>query len=483
MRHHDVDVAVIGAGTAGLVARRTAAGEGASTVIIDPGPFGTTCARVGCMPSKLLIAAADVAHDVRHADVFGVQVGGVRVDGTSVLERVRSERDRFVGFVLRSVEQLQEEGVLIRGRARFVDANTLVVTDAQGDDVAEVHARSFVVAVGGHPFVPPTYRSVRDVCVTTDEVFELPTLPKKLLVAGSGVIGLELGQAMARLGVDTTMIGVGQRIGPLSDPVVMAEARRLIGLSMPIHPTALHAVVERADGGARVSFPDSAGRPVEAVYDRILLAAGRRTNLAGLGLDAAGIEVGDTGLVAFDKHTMRVGDSHIYVAGDANQDRPLLHEAADEGRIAGLNAARHPEPWAQDRRTPLAVVFTAPQMAVVGTPFAGLTPGRFACGEIDYSDQGRSRVMNQHAGVVRIYGERGSGKLLGAEMLGPRVEHTAHLLAWAIQSEMSVARALEMPFYHPVVEEGIRTALRDLEVRLDLDLPCGDPCQEVGPGG
>jgi dihydrolipoamide dehydrogenase len=164
---------------------------------------------------------------------------------------------------------------------------------------------------------------------------------------------------------------------------------------------------------------------------------------------------------------MQCGASRIFIAGDANNDLPLLHEAADEGRIAGENAARYPAVKAGSRRTPLGIVFTDPQLAVVGKRYAELPAGRWVAGEVSFEDQGRSRVMLRNRGLARIYAEAGTGRVLGAEMMGPDAEHLAHLLAWGIQSGMTVRRMLEMPFYHPVVEEGLRTALRDALTKLE----------------
>jgi dihydrolipoamide dehydrogenase len=168
----------------------------------------------------------------------------------------------------------------------------------------------------------------------------------------------------------------------------------------------------------------------------------------------------------FDRETMQCGNTRIFIAGDANNDLPLLHEAADEGRIAGENAARFPAVQRGLRREPIAVVFSDPQMATVGRRFVDLAPGSFVTGKVSFEDQGRARVMLRNKGLLHVYAEKGSGRLLGCEMMGPDVEHLAHLLAWAMQCGMTVQRALEMPFYHPVVEEGLRTALRDAAARL-----------------
>jgi len=145
---------------------------------------------------------------------------------------------------------------------------------------------------------------------------------------------------------------------------------------------------------------------------------------------------------------------------------PLLHEAADEGRIAGENAARFPEVQPGLRRAPLGVVFTDPQIAIVGGGFAGLHAHAIAAGEVSFEDQGRSRVMLRNHGHLRVYGDPDSQRFLGAEMVGPDAEHIGHLLAWALQAKMTVPQMLEMPFYHPVVEEGLRTALRDLDAHI-----------------
>jgi dihydrolipoamide dehydrogenase len=438
MQH--VDVAVLGAGTAGLNARRAAEKLGATAVMVDPGPYGTTCARVGCMPSKLLIAAAEATHHARHAGFFGVDAEP-KVQGRRVMDRVRRERDRFVGFVNEDIEEHIRQGRLLPGRASFLDENTL---DVGGKRLA---FKTAVIATGSTPFVPPPFRDTS--WITNDHVFDWEDLPESLFVVGSGVIGLELGQALARLGVRTTIVGRRGVIGPLSDPVVLGEAARVFSAELDLRPDyALHGA-QADEGGVRVQFDDQ-----DQVFEHVLMAAGRRPNLHNLGL-------GDTSSLPVDPLTQQLGDTNLFVAGDVTNFRPLLHEASDEGKSAGTNAARWPHVLPSPRRVPLGIVFTDPNIAVVGTPFSQLPEGA-VIGEVDYGRQGRARVMNQHRGVVRIYGDPVSRRILGSEMLGPRVEHTAHLLAWSIQQELTVDDALAMPFYHPVIEEGIRTALQDL---------------------
>ena len=454
-----VDVAVIGAGTAGLAAYRTAHAVTARVVMIEAGSYGTTCARVGCMPSKLLIAAGDAAYHARHAGPFGVHAENVVVDGAAVMARLRSERDRFVGFVVESVEKI-DDAHKIEGRARFVAPGVLEVAGRR------IHARSVVIATGSSPFVPPMFEPVRDRLVVNDDVFEWEALPESVAVFGAGVVGLEIGQALSRLGVRVHTFGRGGTVGPLTDPAVKASALAAFREEMAIDPDALVRSIRRVEAGVEVTYADEQGATQVETFAYALIAAGRKPNLAGLGLENAGIELDGTGAPVFDRTTLQCIGAPVFIAGDANDDVPLLHEAADEGRIAGENAARYPSVTPGLRRSLLAITFTEPQIAIAGATLASLTKRDLVVGEIAFADQGRSRVMLQNRGIGHVYADRVTGRLLGAEIVGPRAEHLGHLLAWAHQQEMTIDAMLCMPFYHPVVEEGLRTALRDAASKI-----------------
>ena len=461
MKFVTVDVAVIGAGTAGLAAYRAARARGARAVIIESGPHGTTCARVGCMPSKLLIAAAEASHAIDAAPGFGVHVDGAkRVDGREVMDRVRRERDRFVGFVVEGVGRIPADD-RIEGRARFVDRRTLEV-----DGHTRVTARAIVIATGSRPAIPAMLAAAGDRLVVNDDVFSWETLPRSVAVFGPGVIGLELGQALSRLGVRVVVLGRGGRVGPLTDPVVRDAFLEAISDGLYVDPDAHVKRVARITEGVEVEYTRVDGTVRVESFDWLLAATGRRPNVDGLGLEALRLELDANGVPGFDPATLRVGDTNLFIAGDAANFIPLLHEAADEGRIAGDNAASLPETTPGHRRMPLAIVFTDPQVAIVGPGFDKLAPGTFEAGEVSFADQGRSRVMLRNRGHLRVYADRATGRFLGAEMAGPAAEHIGHLLAWAAANRMTVASMLEMPFYHPVVEEGLRTALRDLDAKL-----------------
>jgi dihydrolipoamide dehydrogenase len=461
MKTLHIDVAVIGAGSAGLPAFRAAKAAGASVVLIEGGAYGTTCARVGCMPSKLLIAAADAAHAARSTAPFGVHVdGAVRVDGREVMERVKGERGRFVGFVVESTESIPAEERLI-GYAKFIDDNVLEVGGH-----TRVHAKRVVIATGSSPFVPEMYQALGDRAIVNDDVFAWDDLPRKVAVIGAGVIGLELGQALAWLGVDVTMLGARGRVGPLSDPAIKDYAGKVFSETFRFEQ---HAQVEAAtrDGDSvHLRYRDSAGEVREDTFDYVLVTAGRRPNVAGLALHNTTLELDDRGVPVFDPLTLQAGKHPVFIAGDANNVLPLLHEAADEGRAAGTNAGLYPDVKPLVRRAPIAVVFSEPGIAMVGARQADLAADSFVTGEVSFEDQGRSRVMLRNRGLMHVYVDKASRRFVGAEWIGPDAEHIAHLLAWALQSKLTVDAMLEMPFYHPVVEEGLRTALRDAAARL-----------------
>jgi len=462
MNRIDTDVAVIGAGTAGLAAYRAAIAAGRRAVIIEAGPHGTTCARVGCMPSKLLIAAAEAAHAPSRWAEFGLRLDGeVKVDGRAVMARVKRERDRFVGFVLEGVEAIPEADH-VRGRARFVDGRTLDV-----DGRTRVRFGRAVIATGSSPSIPPFLRAAGDRLIVNDDIFDWDDLPRSVAIFGPGVIGLELGQALHRLGVDVRMFGRDGHVGPFSDPALRAYAVRTFQRELALDADAEVRSIERDGDQVVLRHRGPGGGEVTARVDYVVAATGRAPNVRGLGLEHASIALDARGVPVFDRHTMQCGTAPIFIAGDANDDLPLLHEAADEGRIAGENAARFPDVRPAPRRTPLGIVFSEPQIAVVGARHADLAPGGCVTGAVSFENQGRSRVMLRNQGLLHVYADVATGRIVGAEMIGPDAEHIGHLLAWAIQSEMTVARALEMPFYHPVVEEGLRTALRDAQAKLE----------------
>ena len=458
-----VDVAVIGAGSAGLPAFRAAKKYTDNIVLIEGGTYGTTCARVGCMPSKLLIAASEAAHSVEVASKFGIYTSKKIIKGEEVMGRVRNERDRFVGFVLEDLENTDKKHH-IRNFATFLDNHNLQVGNLK------VEAKSIVIATGSSPKLLPMFDGLGDRLIVNDDIFEWKKLPKSVAVFGPGVIGLELGQALHRLGVRIRLFGLSGSLRPLSDISIKNYAEMIFKKEFPIDTKSKLIGLERENNKVKIRFFDREdGIEKEEKFDYVLAATGRSPNVKGLGLENTSLALDSEGVPIFDPFTMQCGDSSIFIAGDANNILPLLHEAADEGKIAGDNAGRFPEVIPRPRRSPIVIVFCDPQIAIVGKSWKELEDHEnVVIGKIFFEGQGRSRVMLKNKGIMHIYADRNSGLFLGSEFIGPHAEHLAHLLSWAHQQNMTIPQMLEMPFYHPVIEEGLRTALRDTNEQLCL---------------
>ncbi|HIF9105128.1 TPA: dihydrolipoyl dehydrogenase [Photobacterium damselae] len=482
MKTLNVDVAVIGGGTAGLGSYRAAKAYTDSVVMIEGGPYGTTCARVGCMPSKLLIAAAESVHQIEKAPGFGVHPQGeIVINGREVMDRVKRERDRFVGFVLEGVDEIPAEDK-ISGYAKFIDNNTLMV-----DDHTKIIAKRIVIATGSRPAYPAVWNELGDRLVINDDVFEWDDLPNSVAVFGPGVIGLELGQSLKRLGVEVVMFGLGGQVGPLTDPEVMAYANKTFNEEFYLDPDVKVESMVRNGDAVEIKYLGKDGQLKEITVDYVLAATGRRPNVDKLAIENTSLVLDARGVPKADYYTMQTSVDTIFIAGDASNQIPLLHEAADQARIAGDNAGRFPDIRAGLRRSKLSAVFSDPQIAMVGETYKEITTrlgtcGCFATGDVSFENQGRSRVMLRNKGMLHVYGEQGTGRFLGAEMIGPDAEHLAHLLAWAHQNQMTISQMLDMPFYHPVIEEGLRTALRDLNAKLNLGPEMIKHCLDCGPG-
>ena len=479
MDKRKVDIAIIGAGTAGLTAYNAARKHTDNLVLIEGDNYGTTCAQVGCMPSKLLIAAAEIAHDAANTGLFGIQVGDIVVNGEKVLERVRKERDKFVGSVLASVDSIPSAHKLV-GCARFLAPGRLAV----GEEI-EIIADRIVIATGSSPNIPGMFQGLGERLLVNDSLFELPSLPKSVAVFGSGVVGLELGQALSRLGVRVRMFGRSGSLGGIADEEIRDYAEQCFNEEFYLDTHSEVTKISSVDGGVSIDFVHRDKGAVTELFDYTLVATGRSPNLEKLALHNSGLALGDNGIPLTEPSTLQCGNSPVFLVGDANQLAPVLHEAAYEGRIAGDNAGRYPKVVSSERQASFSVVFSSPQIASVGVPVARMSTaerGSYVAGKSSFEDQGRSKVIGKNRGILKVYAERNSGLFVGAEMFGPAAEHIGHLLAWAVQQRMTVSTMLAMPFYHPVIEEGVRTALRDLHEKLIKTDTEVNPCMECGPG-
>ena len=459
MEARHVEYAIIGVGTAGLGAFSRVRRETDSVVLIQHGPYGTTCARVGCMPSKMMIVAADLAHAIDGGSYFGID-GQYQVNGKRLFERIHQDRaEKFVGGVMKYVNSINDK-FKIEGQATFVDPQTIDV-----DGRLQIKADKIILACGSTPYVSPVFEPLRNELDTSDTIFELDELPQSLAVVGLGVIALELGQAFHRLGVKTTLYGRSGRIGSFTHPDMQREVLKTMAQELDIIPQGQFTEATKVADGYELTYRTAAGEVVTRTYERVLLASGRSSNLRTMNLENSGLVLDGRGLPLYDPLTMQCGDAPVFISGDATEDLPLWHEAYIEGRIAADSAIHFPA-RKEGKRTPgMGIYFTDPQMASVGAAHADLDPEQIVIGQARMRGP-RHEIYNDQRGMMQVYADKGTGTLLGAEIFGRGAEHMAQTLVLAIEHGLSVDEILQMPVYHPSLEEVMKGALDKAQSKL-----------------
>lgn len=458
-----VDVAVIGAGTAGMHAFSAARRAGAKVVMIDHGPLGTTCARVGCMPSKAVLHAGkrwSTLQDLLAPN--GVkQLPPGHTTPQQLWQQALSTRDELVAGNVRQLEALGGDDLLLAS-AHFVSPDTVQLSDAR-----HVQARAWIVATGSEAMRPAALQAeLGDTLITTDELFYLPTLPRSVAVMGLGAIGLEMGLALKRLGVEVVAAGRSAVLAKVADPEVAKAAESYFSQQLPMALGEKNIAAKLVDG--EVHFQAGALRH-RAQY--LLAALGRTPRLQGLDLAKAGVQFDDKGRPQMDSEILRCTGSQVFLAGDTAPGPALMHEAGHEGTLAAQQALRMlgDGDWKdipqRHRTVPMGIVFSDPDIAEIGLRFDRL-PADAVIGTVHGPGSGRSKLMHAPHHVLRLYAERRNGRLLGASLLCAGGEHLAHQLAWAIQRQETVHSMLELPFYHPTLEEMIDTALRAMRREL-----------------
>lgn len=451
----EVDVVILGAGSAGLFALSQVKRETDNYVLINGGELGTTCARVGCMPSKVLIQVAEDFHRKSIFEREGIDgAEELSIDVPASMEHVQDLRDVFVDKTLGVTDDM-DEAHLVDGYAKFVSNDTVEVNGEL------IKAKSIIIATGSTPIVPAPWQEFADDVITTDEFFELEDLPASMAVIGLGSIGLEIGQSLHRMGVKVAAVDQLTSIAKLDDTAVNDIAIATIGREFPLW-LGDPARLEKVEKGVQVSAGDN-----QVVVDKVLASLGRRPNLDSLNLEATDIKLDENGIPVFDRLTMQLEGLPIFIAGDVNLDRPLLHEAGHEGRVAGYNAV-HADIVRFKRKVALGITFCDPNIATVGAQLPELNESDIAIGEIQFAPVGRALIIGKNRGLLRLYVQKSDGLLLGASMCCVKAENLAHLIAWSIQNGMTVFDMLKMPFYHPVIEEALQGALYSVLSQLDI---------------
>jgi pyruvate/2-oxoglutarate dehydrogenase complex dihydrolipoamide dehydrogenase (E3) component len=456
------DLAVIGGGTAGLVAAQAAAHLKRRVVLISDGPLGGECTWNGCVPSKALIEAASVRHTAVNADRFGIRVGDVHVDFPAVVEHVHD----IIGQIARYEDEahLEAAGVVVRrGRAAFVDARTLQV----GDD--RYTAEHVVICTGSHPGIPAIEGLDTVPYLTNETIFELREQPRHLLVLGSGAVGLELAQAFVRLGTEVDVIDVAAAFLPREDPEIAAVMRGILeSEGIRFHLGATPRMVAHTDGGVEIVVAGADGEHTLS-GDQLLVATGRSANLDGLRLETIGVRTGDRGITV-DTH-LRTSVSGVFAAGDVTGTLPFTHVAAYQGRLAAHNALAGQQSAASYRVIPW-VIFTDPEIAHVG-----LTEpeARSAHGEsvrvvtLPFTAVDRAVITGRPRGLIKIItsgrpvlGYAGGGTILGAHIAGPGAGELIHEFVIGMQVHAFAGRLAQAIHAYPSMSVGVQQAVARL---------------------
>jgi pyruvate/2-oxoglutarate dehydrogenase complex dihydrolipoamide dehydrogenase (E3) component len=423
------DLVVVGGGTAGIVGAKTAARLGARVALIERDRTGGDCLWTGCVPSKALLAAAGHVAGARHGAALGVRVSGVSVNFPAVLGHVRSAIASIEPAD--SVAALEEAGVhMLHGQARFTDRGTVQV---DGAAIAFHHA---LIATGGEPAVPPVPGLAAAHPLTSDSIWQLETLPDRLVVMGGGSIGCELGQAFARLGSRVTLVEALPRLMPREDPDAVALVHAALerdGVEILVGHRAVAAHGESGEGGQIVLETGGEQRTVE--YDTLLVAVGRRPRSSDLGLDLAGVKIDARGFVLVDDR-LRTSNPRVWAAGDVTPHPQFTHLAGVHASIAATNAVLGLRRSVDLSAVP-RVTFTDPEVAAVGA--ASWTPtGEPAPQTVtrEHADVDRAVAEGRTDGFARlVLGPR--GRIVGATLVGPRAGESLAELTLAVHTGLT----------------------------------------------
>ena len=447
----DADVCVIGAGSGGLTVAAGASQMGASTVLIERGRMGGDCLNAGCVPSKSLLAAAHVAETARRGAPFGVDAAA-EVDFAQCLRHVH----RVIAEIAPtdSVERFTGLGVrVIAAAARFVGPR-----EVAADDVT-IRARRFVVATGSAPLVPPIPGLDTVPFLTNETVFDNPTRPAHLIVIGGGPVGVELAQAHCRLGARVTVVEMASLLGA-ADPELSEVVRvALMREGIELREGATVTAVRRGDGGTLAVSVDRDGESGEIAGTHLLVAVGRKPNVEGLGLEAAGVEHDARG-IAVDAR-LRTSNKRVSAIGDVVGGQQLTHLAAHHASIVLRNALFR-LPARADRQALPLVTYTDPELAEVGLQEAearARRPGKAVrILRWPFAENDRARTERRTEGLIKVV-TTAKGRILGAGIAGAHAGELIQPWVLALDNRLKIgAMAKSMVAYPTRVEVGKRAA-------------------------
>ena len=446
MKEHQHDLLVIGAGSGGFAAARTARDLGADVALVDQGPLGGLCILRGCMPSKTFLASSDRVADIHEAAELGMTTGPISVDFRAIAARKRE--------LIRGFAEYRIEGIhtfpLYSGRARFVGRHEVQI----GDDVL-VRARKIVIATGSVVAPPGAVHGLVDTgYIDSDAALDLQELPTSLIVLGGGYIGCELGQFFASLGVKTTIVLRSPHLLSGEDHDIgnaLTEYYRQEGIDVRTRTTICGA---QRRGDKKVVTVQHDGTEGEIEADEILYCLGRVPNIAGLDLDRAGVDAHAITGIATDGG-MRTSNPDIYAIGDVAAKHLLVHVAIYEGELAARNALNGTSEEADYFLQKSHTIFSDPQVAIAGYTERELEARGIAYvkGTYDFAEHGKAMCINKTKGFVKVLADRRDGRILGASILGPHGSDLIHEMIVAMRYRSTVREFIAIPHLHPTLAE------------------------------
>jgi dihydrolipoamide dehydrogenase len=447
MSQFDFDVAIIGGGSAGYAAARTAASAGLKTMVIEGGKeVGGLCILRGCMPTKALLYAAEVMHLAGHTGLWGIRAQKVSFDFAKVMARKNTLIQDFADY--RRQQLADGKFKFIRANVRFVDSQTVELSNGK-----KLTAKNFIIATGSNVAPPPLPQLRETGCLTSDDALALKRLPKSLIVLGGGPIACEFAQFFARFGVKVTLIQRSEHILKEFDPDAAAEIEKVFRREDIEVFTGTKLIGARRKGRLKTLSFQHKGKTVSISAGEILFALGRVPNTSSLSLDQAGVAT-DGGRIMANEF-MQTSAPHIYTAGDCTGPHEIVHVAVQQGEIAAHNIANPNLPRRMDYRLLISVVFTEPQVAFVGlTEKDAKARGiPFLAASHPFNDHGKSLIMDAKDGFVKLLAEPKSGEILGGACVGPVGGELIHEIVTAMAKRMTVHELAATPHYHPTLAE------------------------------
>ncbi len=450
------DFAVLGGGSAGYAAARTAVDLGLKTAVIDGAEeLGGLCILRGCMPSKTLIESGNRFRTIRRAEEFGLRASGLSVRAEEVIARKRKLIGEFAEY---RQEQLADgRFALIRGTGRFLSP-TKIQVDLREGGTEEIEAASCLIATGSHVSGIDIPGIQEAGCLISDDILDLEQIPKSIIVLGGGAIALEMAHYLEAVGSQVTVIQRSNKVLSTLDPdlaTVVEAAFEERGIKT-FTGTSLREVTT-GDGQKTVHF-DHRGEAKTVSAEALLMALGRKPSTGSLSLEAAGVET-NRGQIRVEASQVTTAPN-IFAAGDVCGPLEVVHLAIEQGEAAANNAAlflgkRSRPPVEMDYRLKLFGVFTEPQVAAVGRNEKELQEegSAFDIASYPFDDHGKSMVMGETHGFVKLIAERGTGRLLGGAVVGPEATDLIHEIVVAMHFRATAADLAKIPHYHPTLSE------------------------------